>query len=233
MSTRDRMLLRVAAPLAVLAVLWLMILSPKLDEMKSANSDVAEARTALVAANATLAETRTNRAAIRLQQRRLAAAGRAVPASLAIPALLRQLERVATRAGVSLDAVAQGGGAATSTSPDSAAAGAAGVDATGITLKLEGRYRNVRRFLTRLDNLVRVSGETIEGTGRLISISSIGVAPGPSRRLVVAVETTVYTLQDAATVAAAAATAAGTATTPAPGSGGSAPVAPAAVGAGG
>lgn len=224
MSARDRKLLKIIVPIAVVAALWLLIFSPRLDDMKSAKTEVDTANAALAQANAKVSALRVTRKQIRAQRKRLAAASRAVPASLAIPSLLRQLDRSANRSGVSLDAVAQGGGDAAS--PAMAAAEAAGVDATGVSLTFVGRYRNVRRFMTKLDKLVRISNQTVEGTGRLISLSTISVDP-TERRLTVQVQATVYTLKPGT------ATPATSGATPAASSGGSTPAVSAAVVSGG
>lgn len=224
MSARDRMLLKFIVPVAVVAALWLLILSPKLDDMKSAQTEVDNANAALVLANSKVNELRVNQKTIRAQRKRLAAASRAVPSSLAIPSLLRQLDRTARRSGVSLDAVTQGGG--DNASPAMAAADAAGVDGTGVSLTFAGRYRNVRRFMTKLDDLVKVSNQTVEGTGRLVSLSTVSVTPA-DKRLTAQVQATVYTLKPAPAIAAT------TGSTPASSAGGSTPVTSAAVVAGG
>jgi Tfp pilus assembly protein PilO len=227
MTARDRLLLKIIVPVVVVSAFWFLALSPKLSDMRTAGDDVASARSELIAATGKLAEQKANRAQLSARQASLAGAARAVPASKATPALLRELQRTAEHSGVSLDAVTPAGSSGPGASTTTAAT--PGVDTTSLSLTFTGKYANTQRFLTMLGNLVKVSRQRVSATGRLISISSVQLAPGSKGSGLSATMTaSVYALQSATELAAASAATSpatgGTSTTTTPGNSSSAPV---------
>jgi Tfp pilus assembly protein PilO len=140
---------------------------------------------------------------------------KAMPMTQDMPNLLLELSQVVQSAGVRLDSISP-------TPPDV-------TGTTGITLTVAGDFYSLTDLLYRLRNLVTVRDGALDVSGRLFSISSIGLAPnGSGRTLNANIALNAYTFSDAAAAAAAlpattpapagtAGTSTGTTTTTAPG----------------
>jgi hypothetical protein len=208
MSSRDRLLLALVVPAVLIAAFWFLLLSPKRAEIKRLNSDVDAARASLADSAAKLARNRSDRDQVQANLRTLAGAGRAVPAEVAVPPLLRQLQRTAGSSRVKMQIVSQTADtSATSTPPGGTPATAGttpgqvsggGIHTTEVSLSFEGRYGEVQGFFGRLQRLVRLSGQRIDATGRLVSVSSVELSPGSKGfpTLTATVNASIYSLAD-------------------------------------
>src|SRR5207247_4406629 len=125
LTDRDRKILIVLAALAVVAVYWFLLLSPKREEASNASKQLTQQRDrrdAAVAHVGQLSSTRTNYAA---EYADLLRVGKAVPASVDMPSLLVQLDQASKGTGVDFAEVDVGarqpaGGAAGGAAPSSA-----------------------------------------------------------------------------------------------------------------
>lgn len=184
MTERDRKLLMLIAPVAVLAALWFLVFSPKRQESQRLDGEISAAQTRLSTAQGDLARYEQARRELSANVSALRGAGRAVPANAAVPALLRQLERTAKRSHVEMRAITTGAGSgkpATAAPPTSATAAPGGeVTSVGLTLTFEGRYFALERFFARLDRFIEVSRKKVDATGRLLNVRSLDLAAGPA-----------------------------------------------------
>ncbi|HVW19337.1 MAG TPA: hypothetical protein VHB30_13910 [Solirubrobacteraceae bacterium] len=220
MSSRDRLLLKIVVPLVAVAAFWFILLSPRLGDLHHAGDDLTAARGELATANASLAAERHARVEARAQHRARVAAERAIPSGASTPALLRQLQRTAERAGVELVSVtpsAAAPGPAASGAPTSGAPTTDGVAGAQLSLGYSGSYAASQRFLRGLAGLVRVSGSRVTSTGRLIAVSSVQLAQDAGGKLTGTLTATTYTTS----ATAPAASSASTTTAAAPTAGGS------------
>ena len=88
-----------------------------------------------------------------------------MPQRVAMPAMLRQLVRVAKRTGVRLDSV----------TPQPATT-LQGYDAVPMDVVVGGRYLPIQRFLHRLRVQARVAGNQVHSSGRLFSVETVNLA---------------------------------------------------------
>jgi hypothetical protein len=211
MSQRDRFLLALVIPVLLVGGVWFLLLSPKRKEAEKLDTQIAAAQTRLGTAQSDLARYEAARQALAANMRSLAQAGRAVPASAAMPALLRQLERTGERTRVELQSVSTDGDGKSAAAPAAPAPAAAGDGAApaaapaaeptpiNLTLSFEGRFFDVQRFFTRLDRFIRISREQVEATGRLMAVRDLSLV-GKDGRLTAQVQTSVYVLPDLASL---------------------------------
>ena len=127
---------------------------------------------------------------------------KAMPMTTDMPNLLLELSQVVQGAGVQLNSISPSPPDLTGT--------------TGITLTVSGDFYSLTDLLYRLRNLVTVRDGVLDVSGRLFSVSSVGLTPnGVGRKLDANIFVNAYTFSDAAASAAAvpAATPASTDTT--------------------
>ena len=179
MTPRDRILLRVLVVAAVLAGIWLVVLAPRREEAHRLDHRIAATRAEVDRLEALARGTGRPRPEVRPT---VAELERAIPATLAMPALLREMQRAARREHVTMEVVtvaAADASAATATNAPAAAPGATGsaasVATTSLTLSLRGGFADLRRVLARLQRGVRVSGDGVAASGRLMSVGSLGL----------------------------------------------------------
>jgi hypothetical protein len=211
MSSRDRTLLIAIAVLVVLAGGWFAIISPKRSESAALGSDLTAARASLLQANADVARFTQARADLRADAKALRAAGKALPTRVAMPALLRELERTATRDGVTMTALTTSAASAvtaTVTTPPATGSAAtpatSGISSMGLSLTFTGRFVDLQRYLATLQRFVRVSAKNVDATGRLFAMNGVRLGAGPNGlpSLSASVDATVYMLDPAAAQAA-------------------------------
>jgi hypothetical protein len=206
MTQRDRFLLTLIMPVLVLGGVWFLLLSPQRKEAERLDTELAAQQQRLGAAQSDLIRYQTARDELHRAMRDLAAAGKAVPADTAVPALLRQLEGTAQRAGVEMEAITTATGTVPVAAPipDPAADPAAAADPTAaapqatsvdLTLTFRGRFFALERMFGRLDRFVETTRERVEATGRLLSVRDLQLA-SQEDGLVAQVQASVYVLPD-------------------------------------
>jgi hypothetical protein len=87
-----------------------------------------------------------------------------------------------------------GGGATTGTAADPAAASSTGLEAVPLTLEFEGNFFKLTNFFHHLKRFVRVAGNDVRVSGRLVSIDAVRWASDPEifPRIRAEVTATVY-----------------------------------------
>jgi Tfp pilus assembly protein PilO len=92
---------------------------------------------------------------------------KAMPSSLQMPGILRQVQRLASTSSVTLESLTP-----------STATPAAGYDAVPIDLSVSGPYASVQKFLHGLRTQAGTKGSRIYADGRLFDVQTVGLAPG-------------------------------------------------------
>ena len=166
---KDKLTPKVVAALAAVAVAavaligWFGLVSPQRSKAADLDQQIAETQTQLVVLQATSPGSKQAGASARVLTR-------AMPESVAMPGVLRQLLRAATRADVRLDAVTP-----------QAATTLAGYDALPMDVVVTGRYFAIQRFLHQLRTQTRVAGDRVRSSGRLFSVDTLNLAPGEAQ----------------------------------------------------
>jgi Tfp pilus assembly protein PilO len=209
--------LMVAAGLLVLAVGWLLVISPQTHKAADLRKQTMAVQQQIADE---LAQTAAARSAIaNVPKIRIAPVyklAKAMPSLPDMPDIVLELDQTASAAGVSLTSISPGGPSATPTN---------GYSKIGITLAVSGDFYGITDLLYRLRNLVSVRNGTLEANGRLFAIDSVNLSPNNGTKVTasISLETYVYS---GGTITAPATTPPVTTTSTTPGSGPSAAGAP-------
>jgi Tfp pilus assembly protein PilO len=238
-SASTKKLVIAIVAIAVLAgAFWMLALSPKRKEASELSTQVSQAREALYQhqSEAALAEAAQRQFPHNYEQ--LVVLGKAVPGDDDTASLLVQLNRIAAESKVRFQALSlnAGGGnesAAAAPAPEeSSAEGASPTEVAASLLPLgasigpaelavmpyeltfTGSFFHIANFIEGLDSLVKTENAKVDVHGRLLTVNSFSLAPGPSGfpELAASFEVTTYLTPPSQGVTAGA-----TAEAPAPG----------------
>jgi hypothetical protein len=189
-----KMLISVVLVAAAVAAYWLLVLSPKREELTKLDTEISQQDAAAAQAEqlaSTYQEAKDN---YRANYTMVARLGKAVPADDDVRSLLVQLDSTAKRAKVSFRSLSLnggGGGAAPSGSsseapttagelaptPGAVPVGSAGFSAMPFNFTFSGSFFRLSDFFTRLERFVTVQNDNIDVTGRLLLLGSISITP--------------------------------------------------------
>ena len=185
--------LGVAAVAAVALIGWFGLVSPQRSKAAELDNRIADAKTQLVVLNGTT----TSPSGASTVGASRSVLTRAMPRSVAMSTVLRQLQRAARQAGVRLDSL----------TPQAATA-QAGYSTVPMDVVVTGRYFGVQRFLKHLRTQAGVSGSRAHASGRLFSVDSVSLAAGEDQlpQLAATIHLNVFTYSGSAGAAAPTAT---------------------------
>ena len=204
MTTRDRLVLIGVLALALLAAVWLLLVSP---ERKTASKLSSEVSTA----SAQLASAQGETASAQAAHRRYSAAyssvvslGKAVPASEEVPSLMYQIAQATNEKHVQFNSITTGGGAggastASASSTVAAAAASAGFTQMPFTFVFGGSFNDLYHLFRQLNAAtVRTSSGGLQVSGRLLTLQAVKLEPsaveGSSQQLTGTITATAYVL---------------------------------------
>lgn len=181
MTTRDRLALIGISTIALLAVVWLLLVSPERKQASELGSQVAQA-------NAQLASAETEAANARGAQARYSAAyasivnlGKAVPPSEEVPSLIYQLAQASNQKHVEFNSITAGAGAGSSPASTTSAtpvAAAAGFTQMPFTFVFGGSFSDLYRLFQQLNAAtVRTASGGLQVSGRLLTLQSVKLEP--------------------------------------------------------
>jgi Tfp pilus assembly protein PilO len=184
MSALDRSTkIFVAATLGVTLLLtlavWLLVISPKRSQAADLGAQVAAAQEKVTTGSSQQAPlTGVSHAEARALEL-------ALPDRAQMPSLVRQLDALAGRAGVTLDTVTP-----------QAETGGAGYKSIPLAVVVDGKFFGIRKFLRLLHDRVHVRGGKVHGTGRLFEVQAIDLQqsddPRPDVRATLTMQAFVY-----------------------------------------
>lgn len=165
MTRQNTALAAVAAALIVVAWFFLLF-SPKNDEVSVLHDEREQALTQQQTVQTRIAALEGIRSAAPEIEAGLAAARTLVPAQVALPTALRQLQHAADEAGLTLDSI----------TPDRAGEvpGVEGVSQFGVTMTLQGSYFQLVDFTRRLED------PTLLGRAVLVEDVNVAIAEHPT-----------------------------------------------------
>lgn len=183
MTSNDRKTIALVAlaGIAILAALWMLVISPKRDERAQVRENVAAQQDRLQAAQTQLASYEVARKQFPAKLKELKTLDKAVPSRGAISELLRQLQRRANvrNSDLRLVALKAGGGtpsAAGTTAPPvtpGAIVGSDGLATLPFTFEFTGDYFDLRDILQTVRRSVSVNKDKIKVGGRLLTIDGL------------------------------------------------------------
>jgi Tfp pilus assembly protein PilO len=198
MTSTNRTIVAMLVVAALAAAFWILLLSPKREQVAELGKQVAELKSSLALHEAEAAEAEEARRQFPAQYRRLVVLGKAVPGDDDVASLLVQLTGVAGKAGgtfrdISLSSEGGGGEAAapaaapggTPASATEAAAsllplgatiGPAGLGVMPYTISFDGSFFEIADFIKELDALVKTGRDEVTVKGRLVTIDSFSLS---------------------------------------------------------
>jgi Tfp pilus assembly protein PilO len=199
MSASNRVIVVMLAVAALAVAFWMLLLSPKREEVAKLDRQVAQQEETLSVHRAEVQRGLEAERAFPVEYQSLVVLGKAAPADDDTASLLVQLNRIAEHAGVRFEtfllAPASGGAApepeapaapsaeggpasypsptevAASTLPLGAAIGPAGLAVMPYSLTFKGSFFSLADFIHGLDSLVETKNAKVDVTGRLITIN--------------------------------------------------------------
>jgi Tfp pilus assembly protein PilO len=163
LSPRARLLLAGGILLLYAALAWLLFVGPKRSDLASARADVVAAELRLVEAQAAA----TNRPrGVGVPVSDVLRLSKAMPQAADQPGLVLELSRLAAATGVTLRSIEVQAPLSTSGGPV----------AVPVGVTVGGGYFRIARFLQRTRTLVRLRGDRLHATGRLLTIQNVELA---------------------------------------------------------
>lgn len=195
MTANNKIIVAMIAVVALAAAFWMMLLSPKRDEVKKLDHQVAQHEESLSVHQAEVQRGLQARQSFPAEYQQLVVLGKAAPAEDDTASLLVQLNRIAGGASVRFQTfqLKSGGGSAeetteaeapvaeetpasptevaASTMPLGASIGPAGLAVMPYELTFKGSFFKLADFIHGLDSLVKTKNSEVSVTGRLITIN--------------------------------------------------------------
>lgn len=204
MTTRDRLVLIGVIALALLAAVWLLLVSPERSKGSKLSGEVS-------AASAQLASAQGDAASAKAAQQRYSAAyssvvslGKAVPASEEVPSLMYQIAQATNEKHVQFNSITTGGSAGgasagSASSTVAAAAATAGFTQMPFTFVFGGSFNDLYHLFRQLNAAtVRTSSGGLQVSGRLLTLQAVKLEPaateGSSGQLTGTITATAYVL---------------------------------------
>ncbi len=182
MTNRDRLVLVGISALAVLAVMWLLLVSPERSKASKLNSEVSTASAALAAAEGQAADARSAQQRYASAYASVVNLGKAVPPSEEVPSLMYQLAQASDKKHVDFNSISSGAsGASASTGAAAAAtpaAATAGFTQMPFTFVFSGSFSDLYRLFQQLNAAtVRKSSGGLQVSGRLLTLQDVKLEP--------------------------------------------------------
>jgi hypothetical protein len=195
MSARRTPILIGLIALVVVAAFWTQVLGPKRKEAADLRDQVASVQSQLEQTRAQAVSLRSAKTGFGTDYTSTVRLGKAVPTDDDVRSLVVQLDAAAKRSGVDFRTIqlAGGGGtttppaattgaaatqATTATLPPGASVGAAGFPTMPFSFEFKGEFFTLSNFFRRLDHMVKVRGQRIDVSGRLLTVDAFSLKPG-------------------------------------------------------
>lgn len=202
MNSTNRIIAAMVAIVLLAAAFWMLLLSPKRDELSKLETRVAAEESALAQHRTEVSAGLQARKSFPDEYQQLVVLGEATPAESETASLLVQLNRIARESHVrflTFELKASEGEAETaaetppaesaetgsvpsatevaaSTLPLGASIGSAGLAVMPYTLKFKGDFFHIASFIRGLDSLVKTKNAAVDVTGRLITINGFNLS---------------------------------------------------------
>jgi hypothetical protein len=204
-TTRDRLVLIGVMALALLAAVWLLLVSPERSKASKLSSEVSAATTQLASAQSDAASAQGAQHRYSAAYSSVVSLGKAVPASEEVPSLMYQIAQATNEKHVQFNSITTGGGVGGSSSASSAsstvaaAATSAGFTQMPFTFVFGGSFNDLYHLFRQLNAAtVRTSSGGLQVSGRLLTLQAVKLEPAAtessSRQLTGTITATAYVL---------------------------------------
>jgi Tfp pilus assembly protein PilO len=195
MSARDRKLVMILAPLAAFALYWMVLLNPAMDRKASLDEPLATAQTERDAAVARAAELESAKARYESDYREMVKLVRAIPQSVRVADMMRELSQAADGTGITFNNITMGAANSDATAGGSDADQVAlvdGLDAVPVQLTFTGEFFGLADLFHRVQRFVTMANRDLQIRGRLIKIDDLTLASGSFPDITATIGATVY-----------------------------------------
>ncbi|HUA74199.1 MAG TPA: type II secretion system protein GspM [Solirubrobacteraceae bacterium] len=236
MTARDRLVIVAISALAVLAAVWMLLVSPERKKADKLNTEVSAASAQLATAESQASEAQAARSRYSTAYASVVNLGKAVPPSEEVPSLIYQLAQASNEKHVQFTSIststsgtpAPAAAASTSTSATGAAATTVSFTQMPFTFVFEGGFDDLYHLFRQLNGAtVRTASGQLQVSGRLLTLQGVKLEPatadeakGGSQQLTGTITATAYVLP-----ASQGLTGGATATSPTPASASGSPAA--------
>lgn len=195
MSARDRKLMMIFAPLAVFALYWVLLLNPALDRREGLQKPLEQAQTERDAAVALADDMVKAKETYKRNYSELVELSRAIPQSVAVSDLMRELNGAAQGMGIdftnitmaAVEPSATAGETATAAPPDTTQ-----LDQIPVELTFDGRFFALADMFHSMQQFVQVADDRLEVDGRLIRIDEFSFDSAEFPKITAQISATIY-----------------------------------------
>ena len=193
MSARDRKLLMIFVPLAVFALYWVLLLNPALNRSDALQKPLQEAQVQRDAAVATADEMVAAKENYKRDYAELVELSKAIPQSVAVSDLMRELNRAAGGMGIDFSNITMATAAPSDEQVDAALApDAAVLDEIPVELTFDGRFFALSDLFDSIQEFVQVADDRLEVHGRLIRIDKFSFDSASFPSITAQISATIY-----------------------------------------
>jgi preprotein translocase subunit YajC len=221
LTARDRKILMLLIPVAIVVAYWFLLLAPKRQEATKLQDQLTSVQAARDTAVQKVAGLGAAKQAYARDYATVIYLGKSVPASVDMPSLLVQLDRASRGTGIKFTSIktgdraaagsstaapaqtgtkaqAQASTSAQPTTPAAAGGAQAGAnsafDSIPLDFQFDGSFFDLTDFFHRMKRFVRVANDKILVRGRLMTVNSFSFAPATDGfpHLTATIHATVY-----------------------------------------
>ena len=193
MSARDRKLLMIFVPFAVFALYWVLLLNPALDRSEGLQKPLQEAQVERDAAVATADEMVEAKENYKQDYAELVKLSRAIPQSVAVSDLMRELNRAADGMGIEFSDITMATSTPTAAEADAALSpDAAVLDEIPVELTFDGRFFALSDLFRSIQEFVQVADDRLDVHGRLIRIDEFSFDSAAFPGITAQISATIY-----------------------------------------
>ncbi len=205
MTRRDRLVLVLAAAVAILVIGWLAVVSPERKHAASLLASVKSAETTLRSAKARLAQSQADERRYAAAYASIVSLGEAVPADEEVPALIYQINHLAGHAHVGFETISSSGsGSSSGSSSAGGSSTSSGFEQLPFSLTFSGSFFDLYHLMQGIEGLtVSSPSGAVDVNGRLLTISSLSLS-GSGTQLTGTISATAYVLPPKESVTAGA-----------------------------
>jgi Tfp pilus assembly protein PilO len=193
MTARDRKLLMILAPVAAFAVYWMLLLNPALDRRASLEQPLQQAQAERDTAVAAAQEVTEAKLRYERDYAELVKLSKAIPQSVAVSDLMRELNRAARGMGIEFSNITMAPKDPAAEPVDAASAPAVeGLDEIPVELTFDGRFFALSDLFHSIKRFVQIADGRLQVHGRLIRVDKFSFDTGTFPNITAQISATVY-----------------------------------------
>jgi len=193
MTARDKKLLMILVPVAIFAMYWLLLLNPALNKRESLQKPLESAQVERDDAVALAHEMTEAKANYKRDYAELVKLSQAIPQSVAVSDLMRELNKAAKGMGIEFTDITMAAAESTPGEDPAAVSPEAPVlDEIPVELTFDGRFFELSDLFRSIQRFVQVADGKLEVHGRLIRIEKFSFDSSAFPSITAQISATIY-----------------------------------------